>query len=110
MTTKTEILVFFRKISAVFAMLLLVFMTISAPLTLHQQEEQAQSIALNEETTSTPVSGMNEDSSNTGFSEYLHDPSGMVQLSSDNLKHTTFATDSLFDICNGRLLSPPPEC
>lgn len=110
MYAKTEISAFLRSVSTAFAMLLVVFMTISAPLTLHLQEEQAQSIALNEETASTPASGMNEDTSGTGFSEYLHDQPNMVQLCSVSLKHTTLARDTLFDICSGRLLSPPPEC
>jgi len=91
-------------------MLLLMFMIIGAPLSLHLQQDQVQSIALNEETAPGPFSGMNEDSPAGSFSEYLHDQQGMIELASTNLEHSTFANDSLLAAGDGRLLSPPPEC
>lgn len=92
-----------------FSMLLLIWMTTTAPLLqVKQSEEKAASIALAEET-SGPVSGTNEDRSNTGISEYLSDQPDMSLLNPDPLKHNTCENGLISFACYRELLSPPPE-
>lgn len=107
MHTNYKITICLRKITTVFTLLLLVWMTVSVPLALNQESDQIHSISLNEEVPG-PASSMNEDC--VGFSEYLHDQQDMVETFSKNLKHVGFISNALFVTSDGKLLSPPPEC
>lgn len=107
MHTNSKITTCLRKITTVFTLLLLVWMTVSVPLSYNKESDQIHSIALNEEVPG-PATSMNEDT--IGFSEYLPDQQDMVEAFSNNLKHTSFISNALFLTCDGKLLSPPPEC
>ena len=111
----------FQWVSGIFLMLMLLWLTISAPFIADNQLKLAGS----ENSSRQPDPASENDAadwnsfanntteekteSGTGFSEYLHEADEFVHCLPGYLRHNCAHASSLYIAFHGELLSPPPE-
>lgn len=109
----------FQKISGIFLILALLWLTASAPFVAEIKNEinkQSGILVYNgigdTSETTNPYAGLNEEqcSGNGGFSEYLHEAVTFTLFAEQQLSHKCFVTGEIYIAYYGELLSPPPEC
>jgi hypothetical protein len=110
-----------RWASGIFMMLMLVWLTVSAPfvtsfqIQMAEQEKEKTSTACTDKDAAdcNPFANTTEEKTESGslsFSEeYLHDHHEIIHTLDDLLKHDNCGHSALYIAFHGELLTPPPE-
>lgn len=112
-----------RRVSGIFMMLVLLWLTVSTPIVTafqiqvaeYEKEMKKNAKACNDKDNSNcnPFANTTEEKTESGsitFSEeYLHDHFEIIHTQDDLLKHDNSGHSALYIAYHGELLSPPPE-
>ncbi len=104
---------FWGQLSAIFMVLNLLLLTVSAPLNqmvsekLNKKEQVPVTQTIEENV--NPYGGMTEEKHGGGSSDYLHDCFFLAEIDNPRLSHVTHFEYLIYLKYCGELVSPPPE-